>query len=139
MKELQRAVALLRRGNYSCVLCDRDRVLTSTKRGIAPLLERMESGESLTGVAAADRVIGKAAALLLIAGGAVAVYGQVMSEEAYRLLTETGMVVEYEKLTPVIQNREGNGPCPMERAVAGVTDPGEALPALRIALDRLKQ
>lgn len=86
----------------------------------------------------ADKIIGKAAALLLILGGAKAVYGEVMSENAHRLLTEAGLEVQYGSLVPYIVNRKEDGMCPMEQAVAGLSDPKEAPAALYAALGRLK-
>ena len=86
-----------------------------------------------------DRLIGRAAALLLLAAGVKAVYGEVMSEEAHRLLSDAGVRTEYGTLVPKILNRAGTGPCPMEQAAAAVTDPAEALPVLRQALQELQK
>ena len=134
-KPLQRAMSLLERG-YTCVICDHDRVLTSKKTGIAPLLERWESREALHDVSVADRIVGKAAAMLLLMGAAE-VYGSVMSEPARQLLTEAGVSVSYGELVPVIVNRKGDCPCPMEQTVAGLTDPADVPAALRQKLDAL--
>ena len=86
--DFERAVSLHRDG-YTCVLCDRDRVLTSREHGLAPLIRLLDTNESLQDMAAADHLIGRAAALLLLAAGVKAVYGEVMSEEAHRLPSET--------------------------------------------------
>lgn len=134
---LQRAISLLERG-YTCVICDQDRVLTSKKNGIAPLLERWESGETLQSVAAADRIVGKAAAMLLLLMGASEVYGSVMSQPALELLTAAGIRASFGTLVTGIVNRTGDGPCPMERAVAELTDPAEAPAVLRRTLDALR-
>lgn len=139
MSETERAIALLRRGGYSCVLCDRDRVLTDRRRGIAPILERVEAGESLRGMAVADKIIGKAAAMLLICGGARSVYGEVMSEPAKALLEEAGVEATHGTLVKAIRNRTDTGICPMEKAVASLQDPAEAPAILRAALDRLQK
>ena len=90
-------------------------------------------------MAAADHLIGRAAALLLLAAGVKAVYGEVMSEEAHRLLSDAGLCVEYGTLVPEILNRAGTAPCPMEQAAAAVTDPAEALPVLRKAMQELQK
>ena len=90
-------------------------------------------------MAAADRLIGRAAALLLLAAGVKAVYGEVMSEEAHRLLSDAGVRTEYGTLVPKILNRAGTAPCPMEKAAAAVTDPAEALPVLRKAMQELQK
>ena len=85
---------LLARGGYSCVIADRDRVMTSRARGIAPLLERAERSERLEGAFVADRIIGKAAAMLLVVMRVASVYGQIMSREAEALLSANGIEVE---------------------------------------------
>ena len=90
MTDLQRAISLLHRPGYTCILCDRDRVLTSKKNGIAPLLERYEEGEDCRGMSIADRIVGKAAAMLLVLMQVREVYGDVMSTEARRLLKKYG-------------------------------------------------
>lgn len=136
---LDRAIELLHSGGYTCVLWGPDRVLTDSRRGIAPLLERVEAGEDLRGLCCADKIIGRAAAMLLLLGGASAVHGDVMSEGAKALLEEHGVAVSFGVLTAQIINRKGDGPCPMERAVAGLADPAAAPNALRAALDNLKQ
>ena len=139
MALLSRAIHLLHSGDFTCVLCDRDRVLTDKRRGIVPLLERIEAGEDLKGVCVADRIIGRAAAMLLILGGAAAVHGDVMSVSAKELLEANGITVSFDTLTEHIINRKGDGPCPMEQATAALTDPADAPKALREALNRLKQ
>ncbi len=138
MKELKRAEALLRRGDYTCVICDKDRVLTSTKKGVAPLLERIHNGDDLRGVCVADHVIGRAAALLLLHGGVSAVYGEVLSQPAKELLEANGIAVEFGTLVPGIRNRADTGPCPMEQAVENITDPAQALPALEAKIAALR-
>ena len=69
MNSLTRAMTMLQNGGYTCILCDCNRVLTSKTSGIAPLLERIETGEDLCGMVVADKIIGKAAAFLLLLGG----------------------------------------------------------------------
>ena len=130
---------MLRREAYSCVIADRDRVMTSRARGIAPLLERAERGELLEGAFVADRIIGKAAAMLLVPMRVAAVYGEVMSREAERLLLENGIEVDCGALTDRIDNRAGDGPCPMEQAVADLTDCAAAPAALRARLRALSE
>ena len=129
---------MLARGNYSCVIADRDRVMTSRARGIAPLLERAERGERLEGAFVADRIIGKAAAMLLIPMHVASVYGEIMSREAEKLLLASGIEVEYGTLTDHIVNRTGDGLCPMEQAVRDLTDCAAAPAVLRKRIEELR-
>ena len=139
MNAAERAIELLQRGEYSCVFCDRDRVLTDRRRGIAPILERIEAGENLSGMAVADKIIGKAAAMLLVCGGVESVYGEVMSERAEALLKEAGVTVSCGTLVKAIRNRTNTDICPMEKAVAKLETPIEAPAVLRATLNRLMQ
>lgn len=139
MTKLSKATKLLQREGYSCVLMSENRVLTSRDRGIAPILQRIEEGESLQGMVCADKIIGKAAAMLLITAGVVAAYGEVMSSNAKALMEAQGIKVSYGELTERIINRAGDGPCPMECAIAAVTDPKEAPKVLRQALNEIKK
>lgn len=129
---------LLARGVYSCVIADRDRVMTSRAHGIAPLLERAERSERLEGAFVADRIIGKAAAMLLVVMRVASVYGQVMSREAEALLSANGIEVEYGALTDHIINRSGDGLCPMEQAVRDLTDCAAAPAVLRRRVEELR-
>ena len=138
MTPLERAIGLLRSSDYTCILCDRDRVLTSKKTGIAPLLERCEDASELAGMEVADRIVGKAAAMLLTLFGVKAVYGEVMSKTALQFLTAHGIEAQYGTLVPMIINRKGDGMCPMEQTVAALDDPAAVPDALRATLKRLK-
>ena len=131
-----KVVALLREGSYTCILCKPPLLLTSEKRGIVPLLEHWEAGR-LQDAFVADKIIGKAAAMLLVLGGAKGAYGEVMSEKARELLLAAGIEADYGQLTPYIINRRGDGLCPMEQAVSELSDPRDAPAALKAALQRL--
>lgn len=139
MMPLKRAVSLLHREGYTCVLCDRDRVLTSREGGILPLLERCEEGENCREMSVADRVIGKAAAMLLVQMQVREAHGDIMSTKAQELLQAHGIAVSCGLLVPGILDRSGKYPCPMEQAVADLTDPHDAPAALRAAFERLRK
>lgn len=135
MKELQWAKSLLK-GNCTCVLCTPEGSLTSCARGIRPLLQWYEEGR-LEAAWLADRIIGKAAALLLILGGARGIYAQVMTRSAAELLQRAGIAAQWGSLVETIVNRKGDGPCPMEIAVRelrGIEDAPAAPDLLRAAL-----
>lgn len=137
--DLQRARELLRESGASVVLCKGENYVTKSQRGIRPLLEWEESGEDYGGWSAADKIVGRAAAFLFILLGVRAVYGEVMSEGAFRILSERGIAAEYGTLAQTIRNREGTGMCPMEQAVLAVTEPTDAPQVLRRALQHLRQ
>ncbi len=137
MTDLQRACALLNEGGYTVVLCRGDVTYTDTRRGVAPLLALLDAGVDATAFAAADKVVGKAAAFLYLRLGVTAVHAGVMSAPAYDLLTARGVAATYDTLTPAIRNRAGDGYCPMEQVSLPHTDPAAAETAIRARLAEL--
>lgn len=128
---LKKAVAYLT-GDVTCVLCRAEDIQISREKGICPLvLWLAEDENALRDAIVADRIVGRAAAFLAVEGGARAVYGEVMSEGAVSVLQDAGLVYEYKTLSDRIINRRGDGPCPMEQAVADITDSAQAAGILR--------
>lgn len=115
MKDLETALKNL--PGHTLALCKNGAVLTSNKRGVAPMLNYLKNGQNLKGYSAADRVVGKAAAMLFIKAGVAALYAEVLSQSGLALLKKHGVAVQYGTLTPAIKNRAGTGLCPMEQAV----------------------
>ncbi len=126
MTDLEQAIAALQ-PPHTLALCRDGALLTSDRRGVAPMVAFLREGRTLEGYAAADRVVGKAAAWLFILAGVRAVYASTLSEGGRELLTRHGIPVQWETLTPTIRNRDNTGLCPMEQAVAEATDPADAL------------
>lgn len=63
MTDLEKAKSLLK-NNITCVLVKDDNVLSSTKTGIAPVMELIENNVNLEGYSVADKIVGKAVAML---------------------------------------------------------------------------
>ena len=134
---IEHAKALLAEGGYTVVLCRDDITYTDTRRGVAPLLALLDAGTDVTDFAAADKVVGKAAAFLYLRLGVAAVHAGVISTPAYDLLTAHGVSVTYDTLVPAIRNRAGDGYCPMETVTLPLADPIEAEAAIRKRLAEL--
>ena len=105
MTDFEKARSLLSDGGYTVVLCRGETVRTDTRRGVAPLLTLLDEGADVTGFAAADRVVGKAAAFLYLRLGVSAVYAPVMSVPALDVLRQNGVEVEAEQVVPSIRRR----------------------------------
>ena len=111
----QKAIDLLQSGGYTCVLCREDTVYTTTERGVKPLVRWLTEKAAVQGFYAADKVVGKGAAALMIAGGVKTVYADVISEPAVELFDQYSINVEYDKKVINIINRQGDGICPVEQ------------------------
>jgi hypothetical protein len=114
-------------------------IFSSSGRGIAPLIEAIDAlgTESLRGVTTADRVVGKAAALLNLYMGVVEVHAGVISSGAKKLLSEHGVGFEFLEDTDVVKAKDGVVFCPFEKLVWDVSDPEEAHALIRAKLAEL--
>jgi len=135
---LQKAIRLLGEG-HTCVLCRGEKTWISDLRGIRPVLQFTGDGNDLHGCSAADRIVGRAAAMLFVLAGVREVYADVMTEGAITVLRSNGIDCFCKQQVFVINNRTGDGPCPMEIAVAGIESPEDAVTAIRQALQRLNE
>ena len=134
---MQNARRILVDNGYTCVVMKDDFCFTSKQRGVKPLLELIDSSNDCEGAAAADKVVGKAAAFLYLLLGVKAVYADVISEYAVAVLQKRGVLVDYTTLVPMIKSRDGSGFCPMEQATLAVEDEKNALEVIRETLSRL--
>lgn len=139
MSDIEKARELLKSGGYTCVLCKAETLYTSEKRGVVPVLEKLEQNIDLKGFSAADKVVGKAAAMLFHLAGVAVLYSEIMSVPAKEYLEKTGIEFTYGTLTDRIINRSGDGLCPMETAVSGISDPDEGLKAIKNKLIELRK
>lgn len=139
MSDIARAKELLRQDRaLTCVFVRGEEVKTSSQRGVSPLLKMIDSGERLEGWSAADRVVGRGAALLYAYLGVSSVFGDVLSRPALEIFQLYKIPYEYDILTEGIVNRTGDGPCPMEAATRGILLPEEGLSAIRKQLKAMR-
>ena len=125
--------------NNLMIFRDDTLVFESQGRGIAPLIEAIDTlgRENLRGVATADRVVGKAAALLNLYMGAVEVHAGVISSGAKALLSGHGVQYQFLEETDVVKAKDGVVFCPFEKLVWDVSDPEEAHALIRAKLAEL--
>ena len=99
-KHLESARSLMVSGGYTCVLTNGKETLTSTDRGVKPLLQWVNAGLRLTGFSAADKVVGKATAFLYCLLDVREVYTPVISAAARQVLENQGIRVIWEQEVP---------------------------------------
>ncbi len=136
-RDLEKAKEIFDSGDYTCVLCKGEVMLTSTERGVKPLLKWLHEETDVKGFSAVDKVIGRAAAFLYVLLKVKVVYASVMSQGAVDVLSKYGIRSEHDVCAEEIINREGTGICPMEQAVKGIDVPEQALEAVREKCNKL--
>lgn len=122
MTDIQKAISLLKNSKHTCVVCKDDTEYISDLKGIAPMIEFMKNGYDLCGASVADRIVGRAAAMLFVKAGIKEAFCEVVSKDAVKLLNTHGINCSWDVITDMIINRKGDGPCPMEKAVCGLDD-----------------
>ncbi len=133
----KRARSILLDHGYTCVICKDEEVMTFTERGVKPLLSLLDSGISLKGYSAADKVVGRASAMLYVLLNIDEVYAPIMSSGAVNVLSDHGIEEYHDNEVEMIINRQGNGMCPMENAVRNSQTAEDALQRIRIRLSEL--
>ncbi len=129
MTYIEQAVKTLKEG-YTCVVVGETGILTSSERGVKPLVVWYEEGRDFRTCAVADKVVGRGAAFLYLLLGVKRLHACVISEPALALLREAGCDASYDTCVPHIINRAGDGICPFEDAVMHMHDPLQAYNAI---------
>ncbi|MBQ8210231.1 MAG: DUF1893 domain-containing protein [Clostridia bacterium] len=137
--KLKKAKTILQNGGHTCVLYNGSEILHSDTRGVAPLLGWLESDRDFSSFSAADKVIGKAAAMLYVLIGIKEVYADVISKYATDVFEKHGIEYYYTQRVDAIRNRTDTGFCPMEEATLDIDEPTDALTAIKSKLEQLKK
>jgi hypothetical protein len=132
----------LQEKGYSLVIANKGKIIFEIKSaGIGGFLDAIEKfGRSgLDGAFIADKIVGRAAALLCVYCGVKGVYAIVLSKGGKQVLDENSIPVEFESLVPRILNRPKTDMCPFEKAVAAVSNAEEAYEKLKSCMERMEK
>ncbi len=121
------------------LVVDNGGIRTFSDRGIAALYHLLyEEPAFLKGALVADKVVGKGAAALMVAGGIEALYAEVVSEPAMALLGTSSIKVEYGTIVPQIYNQTHTGFCPVEQLCLHAHTAEECLPLIKSFMNRTR-
>lgn len=120
-------IKLLHEGQHSLVVANGD-VCTFDGRGVSDLYKLFKKDPGfLCNASLADKVIGKAAAALMVLAEVKEVYADVISQPALDLLRNKKVLVSYDGIVPHIINRTKTGLCPLEARCRETETPEECL------------
>lgn len=135
---MESLVIILRDGGHSLVVAA-DSIYTFDGRGISDLYNLLtRQPELLRGSAVADKVVGKGAAALMIAGGVRRLHAVVISTSARRLLEGSDIAVTFDREVPFIINRRGDGVCPVEALCTDCTTAEECIPLIKEFITKMR-
>lgn len=138
MTYIEKAKALLREKNATLVAVNKGEIYVSHERGVAPILNKIdENPQLLRGASVADKVIGKAAAMLLVKYGVAEIHAVLVSEKALDYLKGKPTKTTYDTAVDHIINRDKTDMCPMEKCVLSTDDEDEAEALIRATREKL--
>ena len=106
---------------------------------ISGFLDAIEKfGDELEGASLADRVAGKAVALLCVYAKIKEVYAEILSKKAKAVFEENGISCEWKELVNNILDLSKSGVCPFEKAAIGILDPKDAYRTFKTLQKSLK-
>lgn len=118
-------------GNSLMIYKNNELIFESNLKGIRPHLKAInELGLELRDSLMVDKILGRAAAFLVIYSGAAEAIAAVVSTPGKRVLEKYGIKLSYREEVPHIKMENGVIYCPFERMVQGIQDPKEAYDAI---------
>jgi len=140
MNDLEIAKNQLHRKELTLAIVKNGRVLFEThSHRISGFLGAIEKlGAILEGAAVADRVAGKAIALLCVYAKISNVYAEVLSGKAKAVFEENRIRHEWKELVKNVLDLNKSGVCPFEKAAADISDPKNAYRTFKALQESLK-
>jgi hypothetical protein len=92
----------------------------------------------LKGASVADRVAGKALALLCVYAGIREVYAELLSKKAEAVLVANEIPFEFKDMIDNVLDANKKDICPFEKISDSVSDPKEAYSAFKTFLEKMK-
>ena len=140
MKDLDIAKDRLYRQDLNLVIVKNGEVLFETRsHKISGFFKAVEDvGFELRGAVVADKVVGKAIALLCVNSEIAEVYAEILSAKAKLLFEEKGVRCEWKELVDNILDLKRSSVCPFEKIAATISDPKKAYEGFKVLLKSLE-
>jgi hypothetical protein len=133
MKDLEIARIRLKDGDFSLVIVKNGKIIFETKssglRGFLHAIKLLD--KELAKSSVADKIMGRAAALLSVYSCVTAVFAVTISEEGIKVLEDNNIPYQYENCVPNILNSRGEDLCPFEKLTMSFTNSAEAYSKLK--------
>ncbi|MGE5575186.1 MAG: DUF1893 domain-containing protein [Ignavibacteria bacterium] len=141
MRDLEIAKKKLYENNLTLVIVKNEKVIFQTEaHRISGFLRAIEQkAAELQGAVVADKVAGKALALLCVYSGIKQVYAEILSRKAQVVFEENCIGFEWKEIVDNVLDINKSSLCPFEQVVAEISNPKESYSAFKDLLDKMKQ
>ncbi|MBN1682528.1 DUF1893 domain-containing protein [Candidatus Bathyarchaeota archaeon] len=115
-------------GNALMVYSNGVLIFSSSSKGVKPHLEAIQTlgKNKLHGTLMADKIVGRAAGLLMLYSRPSEVHAGVITLNAKRMLENEGITVYPKEVVDAVKQVDGRIYCPFESMVQGINDPDVA-------------
>jgi hypothetical protein len=140
MNDLETAKTLLAQKQLTLVIVKNGETIFETRtHRISGFLDAVEQlGLKLENASVADKVAGKAVALLCLYAGIAAVYAETLSTKAKHLFEQNGVTHEWRELVDTILDESKSEICPFEKEATRISNPGEAFTKFKALQQKLR-
>ena len=123
---------ILNANEQSLVVLNNDSLSYYNGHGVSDLLELLTNEPNrLKHAFVADKMVGRAAAVLMAAAGVREVHTNIISTPALKVLREAGISVSFNEEVPQILNRDRSGQCPIDALLNDADDVDECVEILK--------
>ncbi len=140
MEDLETAKKHLHEKDLTLAIAKNGKTIFETaSHGVSGFLEAIERlGKQLEGASVADRIVGKAIALLSVYSKVKAVHATTLSKKAKAVFEENAVYHEWNDLVENILDASKTGVCPFEKLAEKISDPTDAYRRLKALQTSLK-
>ena len=140
MNDLETARNNLHRKKLTLAIVKNGETLFETRsHRISGFLNAVKNlGDQLVGASLADKVAGKAVALLCVYAGVSAVYAETLSNKAKAVLEKNGIRTIWKELVDNILDLNRSDVCPFEKTAEEISNPKDAYKAFKALQESLK-
>ena len=122
----------LNENGLSLLVRNHGKTTSYNHKGVHDLLQLIdEQPQVLKGAVVADKLIGKAAAAIMVVAGVKEVHTNLICTSALKMLREAGVKVFFKEEVPMILNRSMSGQCPIDSQVDTIMCPQKCVEILR--------
>ena len=115
----------------SLLVYNQDSLSDYHQHGVRDLLMLVQNEpERLQGAIVADKMVGKAAAALMVLGGVKEVHTNTICTPAKEMLLNAGIELFFTDEVPYIVNKKKTGQCPLDSRLSEVTNAADCLPII---------
>lgn len=139
MRDIEIAKKTLKEKNLTLTIAKNGRIIFESRdHGIIGLINAIEKlREELNESSIADKIMGKAAALLAIYMKAKTIYTAIISRQGLKTLMENNIEVEYDEIVEAIMDKTGRNICPFELKAQEIQKPEEAYEKFKSMIEKI--